>query len=70
MAFLVCLYCSLFHSGAANWDPDHGNGSVPEVKGAKWFSFEELKRFTQGFSESNCIGLGGYGKVCRYLYSS
>lgn len=54
----------IYGFGAATWDPDHGNGSVPELKGAKWFSFEELRKCTQGFSESNCIGFGGYGKVC------
>ncbi|KAK6945680.1 Serine-threonine/tyrosine-protein kinase, catalytic domain [Dillenia turbinata] len=49
----------------ASWDPTKGSGSVPELKGARWFSFEELKKCTNNFSEANEIGSGGYGKVYR-----
>nr|POF27342.1 putative leucine-rich repeat receptor-like protein kinase [Quercus suber] len=31
--------------------------------GARGFSFEELKKYTNKFSEENSIGSGGYGKV-------
>jgi hypothetical protein len=40
-----------------------GNGGVPQLKSAKRFSFEELKKYTNNFSEGNSIGSGGYGKV-------
>ncbi|KAL7237808.1 hypothetical protein ACSBR2_004000 [Camellia fascicularis] len=33
--------------------------------GARCFSFEELKKYTNTFSEANFIGSGGYGKVYR-----
>ncbi|GAV77368.1 Pkinase domain-containing protein/LRR_1 domain-containing protein [Cephalotus follicularis] len=49
----------------AHWDPDKGSGSIPQLKGARNFSFEELKKCTQNFSEANEIGSGGYGKVYR-----
>nr|QJR84048.1 CARD1-like protein 3 [Phtheirospermum japonicum] len=49
----------------ASWDPNTNSGGVPQLKGAKCFSFEELKRSTNNFSETNCIGTGGYGKVYR-----
>ncbi|KAK9938706.1 hypothetical protein M0R45_015428 [Rubus argutus] len=37
----------------------------PQLKGARLFSFEELKKCTNGFSEANNIGSGGYGQVYR-----
>ncbi|KAL3620749.1 hypothetical protein CASFOL_035661 [Castilleja foliolosa] len=49
----------------ASWDPNTNSGGVPQLKGAKCFSFEELKRSTNNFSDTNCIGSGGYGKVYR-----
>nr|XP_023895117.1 probable leucine-rich repeat receptor-like protein kinase At5g49770 isoform X3 [Quercus suber] len=47
----------------ARWDPNNGSGGVPQLKGARCFSFEELKKYTNKFSEENSIGSGGYGKV-------
>ncbi|XP_073149158.1 leucine-rich repeat receptor protein kinase HPCA1-like isoform X2 [Henckelia pumila] len=49
----------------ASWDPNTDSGGVPQIKGAKYFSFEELKKCTNNFSETNDIGTGGYGKVYR-----
>lgn len=49
----------------ASWDPNTNSGGVPQLKGAKSFSFEELKRITNNFSEKNDVGSGGYGKVYR-----
>ncbi|CAA7389158.1 unnamed protein product [Spirodela intermedia] len=40
-------------------------GGAPKLKGARFFSFDELKRSTNGFSEANEIGSGSYGKVYR-----
>lgn len=39
------------------------SGGAPQLKGARWFSYDELKKCTNNFSESNQIGSGGYGKV-------
>ncbi|XP_042443559.1 leucine-rich repeat receptor protein kinase HPCA1-like isoform X2 [Zingiber officinale] len=41
------------------------NSDAPQLKGARWFSYEELRRCTNNFSVSNEIGSGGYGKVYR-----
>ncbi|KAJ8767896.1 hypothetical protein K2173_020836 [Erythroxylum novogranatense] len=49
----------------ANWDKNNISGGVPQLKGARRFSFEELKNYTNNFSESSDIGSGGYGKVYR-----
>ncbi|KAG8639641.1 hypothetical protein MANES_14G162000v8 [Manihot esculenta] len=50
----------------ANWDSTKSNGAgVPQLKGARLFSFEELRKYTNNFSEANDIGSGGYGKVYR-----
>ncbi|KAF5946817.1 hypothetical protein HYC85_017045, partial [Camellia sinensis] len=52
-------------AAVASWDSNKSNGGVPQLKGARCFSFEELKKYTNTFSEANCIGSGGYGKVYR-----
>ncbi|XP_066380759.1 leucine-rich repeat receptor protein kinase HPCA1-like [Miscanthus floridulus] len=41
------------------------NGDAPQLKGARYFSFEELKKCTNNFSETHEIGSGGYGKVYK-----
>ncbi|CAK9151380.1 unnamed protein product [Ilex paraguariensis] len=54
----------------ANWDPDKNSGDVPQLKGARGFSFEELRKCTNNFAEVNAIGSGGYGKVYRGTLAS
>ncbi|KAG5525679.1 hypothetical protein RHGRI_032094 [Rhododendron griersonianum] len=49
----------------ASWDPNTTSGGVPMLKGARCFSYDELKRYTNNFAGANCIGAGGYGKVYR-----
>ncbi|XP_044507956.1 leucine-rich repeat receptor protein kinase HPCA1-like [Mangifera indica] len=50
----------------ASWVPSgKDSGGAPQLKGARWFSYDELKKCTSNFSESNEIGSGGYGKVYR-----
>lgn len=41
----------------------NSSASAPRLKGARLFSFEELQKYTNGFSEANDVGAGGYGKV-------
>ncbi|CAL9170726.1 unnamed protein product [Musa hybrid cultivar] len=41
------------------------SGDAPQLKGARWFSYDELKQCTNNFAVSNEIGSGGYGKVYR-----
>lgn len=48
----------------ASWAPSgKDSGGAPQLKGARWFSYDELKKCTNNFSDSNEIGSGGYGKV-------
>ncbi|KAI3445520.1 hypothetical protein Pfo_002185 [Paulownia fortunei] len=54
----------------ASWDAEKESGAVPQLQGAKWFSFEDLRKCTDNFSESNCIGSGGYGKVYKGTVAS
>ncbi|XP_020276101.1 probable leucine-rich repeat receptor-like protein kinase At5g49770 [Asparagus officinalis] len=50
----------------ASWDPDVENSvEAPQLNGARWFSYDELKNCTNNFPEINVIGVGGYGKVYR-----
>ncbi|KAL4278931.1 hypothetical protein GQ457_03G036800 [Hibiscus cannabinus] len=56
---------SLESNTFAHWDPKKSSGSIPQLKGARSFGFEELKKYTKNFSEANDIGSGGYGKVYR-----
>ena len=39
------------------------SGDAPQLKGARYFPYYELKNCTNNFSEHNEIGAGGYGKV-------
>jgi hypothetical protein len=39
--------------------------SVPQLRGARTFSIEEVKKMTNSFSEANGIGNAGHGKVYR-----
>ncbi|KAJ4766781.1 Leucine-rich repeat protein kinase family protein [Rhynchospora pubera] len=48
----------------ASWDPK-SSGSIPQLKGARMFTFEEIKKCTNNFAEMNEVGGGGYGKVYR-----
>ncbi|XP_022682470.1 probable leucine-rich repeat receptor-like protein kinase At5g49770 [Setaria italica] len=41
------------------------SGGAPQLKGARFFSFDELKTCTNNFEENNEIGSGGYGKVYK-----
>uniref|UniRef100_A0A0E0HG25 non-specific serine/threonine protein kinase n=1 Tax=Oryza nivara TaxID=4536 RepID=A0A0E0HG25_ORYNI len=41
------------------------SGGAPQLKGARFFSFDELKICTNNFSDNHEIGSGGYGKVYR-----
>ncbi|XP_047338886.1 leucine-rich repeat receptor protein kinase HPCA1-like [Impatiens glandulifera] len=54
----------------ASWTPEKGWGGIPQLRGARLFSFQEVKKCTDNFSEANCIGSGGYGKVYRGILSS
>ncbi|KAJ4972319.1 hypothetical protein NE237_005418 [Protea cynaroides] len=55
----------------ASWGPSgEDSGGPPQLKGARWFSYDELRKCTNNFSESNEIGFGGYGKVYRGMLSS
>ncbi|KAJ1402116.1 Serine/threonine-protein kinase, active site [Sesbania bispinosa] len=53
-----------------NWEQNKNSGTAPQLKGARWFSFEELKKYTNNFSEANTIGSGGYGKVYQGVLPS
>ena len=48
---------------AVSWDSHGLSGDIPALKGARFFTFEELQICTNNFSEGNSIGSGGYGKV-------
>ncbi|KAM5585372.1 leucine-rich repeat receptor protein kinase HPCA1-like [Rosa sericea] len=50
----------LLQTGISN-----SSASGPQLKGARLFSFEELKKCTDVFSEANVIGSGGYGQVYK-----
>ncbi|XP_071726031.1 leucine-rich repeat receptor protein kinase HPCA1-like [Rutidosis leptorrhynchoides] len=53
------------NSPFASWDPDKGIGGCPQLKGARSFTFEELKTCTNNFAATSNIGSGGYGMVFR-----
>ncbi|KAH6761124.1 Leucine-rich repeat protein kinase family protein [Perilla frutescens var. hirtella] len=49
----------------ASWDPNSDSGGVPQLKGGRCFTFEEIKKCTNNFSKMNDLGNGGFGKVYR-----
>ncbi|XP_072975349.1 leucine-rich repeat receptor protein kinase HPCA1 [Typha angustifolia] len=54
----------------ASWARTEESGGAPQLKGARWFSYGELKKSTNNFSEANEVGSGGYGKVYRGMLSN
>ncbi|KAE9594958.1 hypothetical protein Lal_00041274 [Lupinus albus] len=54
----------------ANWEQNKDNGIAPQLKGARWFSFDELRRYANNFAEANTIGSGGYGQVYQGVLPS
>ncbi|WOL06826.1 putative leucine-rich repeat receptor-like protein kinase [Canna indica] len=55
----------------ASWGSAGGEdaGDAPQLRLARCFSLEEMKKFTDDFSEDNKIGSGGYGKVYKGMLS-
>ena len=67
-SFLNVMY---FHPNPVHWDPKAASGrGMPQLQGAKWFSFEEIKKCTNNFSAENNVGSGGYGKVSFHYFVS
>ncbi|CAL9054363.1 unnamed protein product [Musa banksii] len=50
---------------SGSWYPSQSGSGVPQLKGSRLFSFEELTKCTNNFSEANVLGTGSYGKVYR-----
>lgn len=47
-----------------------GAGEAPSLKGARWFTFDDIRRMTNEFDDDNMLGVGGYGKVRLIFYPS
>ncbi|KAH9624094.1 hypothetical protein KSS87_018308, partial [Heliosperma pusillum] len=48
-----------------SWEKQQTDLGLPHMKGARFFTFRELQKCTNNFSEDNNIGAGGYGKVYK-----
>ncbi|XP_057824675.2 probable leucine-rich repeat receptor-like protein kinase At5g49770 isoform X2 [Cryptomeria japonica] len=59
-----------FSKPFASWGASGGESGAPKLKGARWFSFQELKMASNNFSEANVIGSGGYGKVYKGILTA
>ena len=63
----MCVTLSLL---AAAWiAAGEGDPNIPQLKGARWFSLDEIRKCTNYFSQNNEIGEGGYGKVLTYTHT-
>ncbi|XP_011028451.1 PREDICTED: probable leucine-rich repeat receptor-like protein kinase At5g49770 isoform X2 [Populus euphratica] len=61
----VCAYRQKKRRESATYLDLKNSDSVPQLKGARCFSFDEITKCTNNFSEVNHIGSGGYGMVYR-----
>ncbi|KAJ4821280.1 Leucine-rich repeat protein kinase family protein [Rhynchospora pubera] len=52
-------FARLWHSTAKD------DGTAPQLNGTRYFSFKELKKYTNNFSKDNEIGEGSFGKVYK-----
>ncbi|XP_074294396.1 leucine-rich repeat receptor protein kinase HPCA1-like isoform X2 [Silene latifolia] len=52
-------------ASSANWMSPGSTSSSLQVTGSRLFSFEDVKKITNNFSQANQIGSGAYGKVYR-----
>ncbi|CAI0446953.1 unnamed protein product [Linum tenue] len=59
----------VFSKPFASRKDNSGGAGAPQLKGARWFSYDELKKCTSNFSGSNELGSGGYGKVYKGVLS-
>ncbi|XP_024357802.1 leucine-rich repeat receptor protein kinase HPCA1 isoform X1 [Physcomitrium patens] len=50
----------------ADWEKAQ-DGDAPKLKGARWFTFDDIKMMTNNFNEDNVLGEGGYGKVYKAI---
>ncbi|GLJ34357.1 hypothetical protein SUGI_0690820 [Cryptomeria japonica] len=58
------------HKPFAGWESKEEQGtSVPNLKGARMFSYMELEKATNRFAQMNEIGSGAYGKVYKGILS-
>ncbi|XP_074582048.1 leucine-rich repeat receptor protein kinase HPCA1-like [Curcuma longa] len=55
-----------FATWGSNGEED---GDAPQIKLARYFSLDDLRKLTNGFSEDNAIGSGGYGQVYKGMLS-
>ncbi|KAJ3702801.1 hypothetical protein LUZ61_006506 [Rhynchospora tenuis] len=53
------VFDPIWHSGTK------GDRTAPQLNGARYFSFEELKKYTDNFSENNKIDEDAFGKVYK-----
>ncbi|XP_035546888.1 probable leucine-rich repeat receptor-like protein kinase At5g49770 [Juglans regia] len=60
-----------FSNPFATWKSSGNDrsGAAPQLKGARLFSYDELRKCTNNFAERNEIGSGAYGKVYKGLLS-
>ncbi|GJT95009.1 PAZ domain-containing protein [Tanacetum coccineum] len=54
---------SSLKSTTALWEANNGSSAIPQLKGAKAFTFVEVNKYTNKFSETNNIGTGRYEMV-------
>ena len=57
---------------AVKWGKGKGENELeaPQIQTARFFSYQEIKKITNNFSEENVLGVGGYGKVLQSLMSA
>lgn len=59
----LIFFCFVLDVSASWGSTGEESGEAPKISGAKAFTYDEIKMYTNNFKEINVIGVGGYGEV-------
>jgi len=62
--FLLLFFIdSVVIFNAVKWEQKNNSRASSQLKGVRWFSFDEMRKYTNNLAEASAIGSGGYAQV-------